>query len=86
VDLFKTPLDAKQLGELVRKLGVSPREILRRKDPAFEEHGLGSGKHTDAQLLELMARNPGLIQRPIVVKGNRAVVARPAGGRGRAFD
>jgi arsenate reductase len=77
VDLFKASLTAKQLGDLVRKLGVSPREILRKKDPAYEAHDLGSGRHSDAQLLELMARNPGLIQRPIVVRGDRAVVARP---------
>jgi arsenate reductase len=38
---------------------------------------LDSGRHTDAQLFELMAGHPGLIQRPIVVKGARAVVARP---------
>jgi arsenate reductase len=78
VDLFKAPLTAKQLGELCRKLGVSPREILRKKDPAYDQNDLGSGKQSDAQVLELMAKNPGLVQRPIVVKGSRAVVARPA--------
>jgi arsenate reductase len=77
VDLFKQPLTAKELGVLCRKLGVLPREILRTKDPAYEELGLASGRHSDAELLALMAANPGLIQRPIVVKGDRAVVARP---------
>ena len=56
---------------------MSPREILRTKDPAYEELGLASGKHTDAQLVELMAKHPGLIQRPIVLRGKKAVVARP---------
>ncbi len=56
---------------------MSPREILRTKDAAYEELGLASGKHSDAQLLELMAKHPGLIQRPIVVRGKKAVVARP---------
>ena len=78
VDLFKAPPSAEELGALCRKLGVPPRELLRKKDPAYEAHGLGSGRHTDSQLLKLMAANPGLIQRPIVVKGDRAVVARPA--------
>jgi arsenate reductase (glutaredoxin) len=78
VDLFKAPPSARELGEICRKLRVSPRELLRKKDPAYEAHGLGSGRHTDVQLLKLMAANPGLIQRPIVVRGNRAVVARPA--------
>jgi arsenate reductase len=62
---------------LCRALGVSPREILRTKEPAYAELGLGSGRHSDAELLELLARNPGLIQRPIVVRGKKAVIARP---------
>lgn len=77
VDLFENPPTAAQLGELCRKLGVSPREILRTKDPAYAEHRLDTAKLSDAKLLALMAANPGLIQRPIAVKGNRAVVARP---------
>jgi arsenate reductase (glutaredoxin) len=77
VDLLKTPPTAAQLADLCRKLGVAPREILRKKDPAYAEHGLDTAKLSDAKLLELMAANPGLIQRPIVVKGKRAVLARP---------
>jgi len=77
VDLFNTPLTAAQIRDLCRKLGVGAREILRTKDSAYEAHGLGSGRHSDAELFELMARNPGLIQRPILVKGDQAVVARP---------
>jgi len=56
---------------------VGPREILRSKDPAYDALGLGAGAHSDAQLYALMAKHPGLIQRPIVVRGARAVVARP---------
>ena len=78
VDLTRTPLTAAQIRELCKKLGVSPREILRSKDPAYADHDLGSGTHTDAQLLKLLAENPGLIQRPIIVKGGKAVIARPA--------
>jgi arsenate reductase len=65
------------LRELCVALGVSPREILRKKDAAYAERGLDSGRHSDAELLELMSKNPELIQRPIVVRGRRAVVARP---------
>jgi arsenate reductase len=77
VDLFKTPPTADELAELCRKLGVTPRDILRSKDPAYAEHDLGSGRHSDAQILALMAANPGLIQRPILVRGQKAVLARP---------
>jgi arsenate reductase len=77
VDLTKAPPSAERLAELCRLLGVRPRDLLRTKDPAYEELGLASGKHGDRQLLELMSRHPGLIQRPIVVRDKRAVIARP---------
>ncbi len=78
MDLTKAPPTAEELREICRKLGVSPREILRTRDPAYAELDLASGRQTDAQLLKIMAAHPGLIQRPIVVKGKRALVARPA--------
>jgi arsenate reductase (glutaredoxin) len=78
VDIFKKRLTADEISDLCRKLRVSPREILRTKDPAYEQHRLGEGGKSDAEILALMAENPGLIQRPIVVKGKKAVVARPA--------
>ena len=77
VDLSKAPPSPADLEALCRKLGVSPREILRTKDPAYAAHGLDSGRHSDEQLYALMAANPGLIQRPIAVSGAKAVVARP---------
>lgn len=78
MNIFKTPPSAAELRDICRKLGLSPREILRKKDPAYAELKLDSGRHTDARLFALMAKSPGLIQRPIVVKGAKAVVARPA--------
>ena len=77
VDLFETELTVPLLRGLCEKLGASPREILRSKDPAYAEHDLGSGEHTDAQILALMVKHPGLIQRPIVVQGRKAILARP---------
>ena len=77
MDIFKTPPSVLELRELVKALGVKPREILRTRDAAYEELGLESGTHSDAQLLELMAKHPGLIQRPIVVRGERCAIGRP---------
>jgi arsenate reductase len=77
VDITKTPPTVELLRELCDAMGVSPREILRMKDPAYAELGLDSGRHDDEELLELMSKHPGLIQRPIVVRGRRAVLARP---------
>ena len=66
-----------ELRDICRKLGVRPRELLRAKEPLYAELGLERGRESDDELLELMARHPGLIQRPIVVAGDEAVVARP---------
>lgn len=77
MDIFKEPLDAATLEALLRKLGVPARALLRSKDPAYDELDLGAEHKTEAELIAAMAAHPGLIQRPIVVKGRRAVVARP---------
>jgi arsenate reductase len=77
VDITKTPPTVEALRELCRALAVSPRQILRTKEAAYAELGLGSGRHSDEKLLELLSKNPGLIQRPIVVRGKKAVIARP---------
>jgi len=77
VDLFETPPTAFKLKELCLKLGVAPEDLLRKKDPTYEALRLGSARRTATELLQLMSANPGLIQRPIAVKGKKAVVARP---------
>jgi len=71
----KDPLSVTELEELMKKLGGSPRDVLRSRDAS--KAGL-TGQETDAQLLSLMAENPRLLQRPIGVVGQRAVVGRPA--------
>lgn len=70
------PLSRAQLNELVRVLGVSPRELLRKKEPEYQELGL-AGATSDDQILDAIAAHPQLLQRPIVVNGDRAVIARP---------
>ena len=70
------PLSKAELKSLFGKLGCSPREVLRRNDKAYQELGL-AGDESDARLLSLMAEHPTLLQRPIGVKGDRAVVGRP---------
>jgi arsenate reductase len=77
VDLFEQPLDAAALKALLGRLGLRPRDLLRAKDPACSELGLGDPGVSDARLIAAMAAHPGLIQRPIVARGKRAVLARP---------
>ena len=77
INYYEKPLDAGQLRDLIGKLGISPRDLLRKGEQVYRELEIGKRELTDDQLIELMARHPDLIQRPIVVRGDRAVLARP---------
>lgn len=72
----KDPLSLAELRRIMQQLGVSPKEVLRTRDRAYGELGL-TGDESDEQLLEHMAAHPTLLQRPIAVHGERAVVGRP---------
>lgn len=78
VNYFTDPIPAAKLADLVRKMGLSPRDLLRTKEPVYRELNLGRRTLTDAELIEIMAVHPDLIQRPIVERGERAILARPA--------
>ena len=76
VEYLQTPPDAKTLDELLQKLGLEPRELMRTKEDEYE--ALGLAEATDrAQLIQAMVEHPILIERPIVVKGNQARIGRP---------
>lgn len=77
VNYYIEPLSKKQLTELVRKLGVKPRELLRKGEAAYKELGLAEDKFSDSELIALMVEHPDLLQRPIVERGDRAVLGRP---------
>ena len=77
VNYYETPLDEAALRELVTKLGIAPRELLRKDEAVYRELGLGQRDVPDDELIQLMIAHPDLMQRPIVVRGDRAVVARP---------
>lgn len=66
-----------ELKALLGKLGLTLRDILRRSEPEYEELGLGNANLSDEIVLDLACKHPRLIQRPIVVMGNRAVLGRP---------
>ena len=72
----KDPLSAKEIRAVLKKLGVRAKDVLRPRDKAFQELGL-TGDESDATLVPLMAEHPTLLQRPIAVKGKKAVVGRP---------
>lgn len=77
VNYYFEPLTKVKLTELIRKMGITPRELLRTSEPIYRELGLAKGEFTDDQIISLMVKHPDLIQRPIVEKGNRAVLGRP---------
>lgn len=70
-------LTEEEIRELLRKAGAGPRDVLRAREPLYAELGLADGGHSDDELIALMAQHPQLVQRPIVVRGDRAVLARP---------
>ena len=78
VDYYTDPIPKTKLKELLRKMGLSPSELLRTKEPIYRTLNIAERDLTDAELIALMAAHPDLIQRPIVEYGERAILARPA--------
>jgi len=77
VEYLKTPPDAGTISNLLDMLGLEPRELMRRKEAAYKEAGLDDDGLSRDALIQGMADNPVLIERPIVVKGKKAVLGRP---------
>jgi arsenate reductase len=76
VDYHVTGLSESEIRDLLAKAGMGPSDVLRTREPAYAQHVAGRDR-SDDELVALMARHPELVQRPIVVRGDRAVLARP---------
>jgi arsenate reductase len=77
VDYYTDPIPKTKLRELLRKMGIPASALLRTKEEIYKKLRLGDKDLTDDQILDLMVKHPDLIQRPIVEKGSRAILARP---------
>ena len=77
VNYYTAPLSKQKLTELIRKMKIQPRELLRTSEPIYKQLGLGKSEFTDDDLIALMIEHPDLIQRPIVERGDRAILGRP---------
>jgi len=77
VNYYIEPLTKAKLKDLLSKMKLTPRDILRTSEPIYRELGLGKGEFTDDEIVSLMIKHPDLIQRPIVERGKRAVLGRP---------
>ena len=76
VEYLKTPPTQKEIIELLKMLGMKAEDLVRKKEPLFLEK-FKEKKLTEAQWVKAMAQNPILIERPIVVKGKKAIIGRP---------
>lgn len=78
-EVFKyldTPPSREEIAALLTKLGLSARELMRTKEELYKELGLAKIEEESA-LIDALAAHPKLIERPILIKGNRAVIGRP---------
>ena len=77
VDFHVEPLTAEEITELVRKTDEPARNLFRAREPVYAELGLGEREVGDDEAIALMAEHTELMQRPVAVRGERAVLARP---------
>lgn len=76
VEYLKTPPTVAELKDILKKLNLKPEQLVRKGEKLFQENFAGK-QFTDEEWLQLMAENPVLIERPIVVNGDKAVIGRP---------
>jgi arsenate reductase len=77
VEYLKTPPSAEELDDILQKLGMEPRELMRKKEAEYKANGLDDASLDRQALIQAMINNPILIERPIVIAGGKAAVGRP---------
>ncbi|RMW39909.1 MAG: arsenate reductase [Nitrosopumilus sp.] len=75
-DFFKEPFSESELKKIIKMTGKKPSELLRKRDKMYKEFDLENNKKTDAQIIKLMVKHPGLILRPIIISKNKAYVGK----------
>lgn len=77
VDYYIEPFTKTKLENLLKKMNMKPSELLRKNDKAYKDLKLNEKNFSENEILNLMVENPDLVQRPIVEKGEKAILARP---------
>ena len=77
VEYLKTPPDAAVLKATLKKLGMKPRDLLRKTEAAYKAHGLDDPAVSDDDIVAAMVEDPVLIERPVVIAGGKAALGRP---------
>lgn len=77
VEYLKTPPSAEQLDEILKKLGIEPRDLMRKGESEYKQAGLDNQDLDRNALIQGMVQNPKVIERPIVLANDKAAVGRP---------
>jgi arsenate reductase len=77
VEYLKTPPSAQELEDILQKLGMEPRDLMRKKEAVYEESGLDNPALDRKSLIDSMVKHPILIERPIVLANGKAAIGRP---------
>ena len=77
IEYLKTPPDISQLKQILKKLGYEPRQLMRKSEQIYKDLDLGNENKTEEDLVIAMTQNPILIERPIVLSGEKAAIGRP---------
>ena len=77
VNYYIEPLSKTKLETLLKKMKMKPSELLRKKEKVYKDLKIKEKNYTEKQILDLMVKYPDLVQRPIVEKGAKAILARP---------
>lgn len=71
------PISYDELSNVLDKLNISPRELLRKTESLYKKHNLDNNILDDSEIITFMIENPILIERPIVIRNKRAIIGRP---------
>ena len=77
INYLETDLNASLIKDVLHKLSLKPRDILRTSEQDYKDNNLKEDNFSDDDLIDYMIKHPELIERPIVIKGHRAVLGRP---------
>ena len=77
VEYLKSPLDINEISNLLKKLGYTARDLIRKGEDVYKHKNLSDKSLTEDFLIDMMSKNPILIERPIVVSNEKAVIGRP---------
>jgi len=77
VNYYVEPFSKTKLQSLLKKMKMKPSEVLRKNEKVYKDLKFKEKNYTENQILNLMIKHPDLVQRPIIEKGNKAILARP---------